>query len=188
MSPSVAVALAFALSAAPAPKPAEPAAKAAPKVAEPAKPPEGGPKLPPPPPAPKVNGITVADPFPQGCVDCHKNQPEMNFDATLAPMLEKWKTAVPPELLELAKKAATPGATVKGKHPDVSDVKLIPQDCVRCHKADSKMGPPMRRLAHLIHLSGGEKNHFIAYYGAQCTNCHKVDMATGAVTLKQQAK
>jgi cytochrome c553 len=122
---------------------------------------------------------TVEDKAPNGCVDCHKG--EADLLAVLAPL----KAAVPPAFTELAKKAAPEGMTLKGKHPDVAAKKNIPQDCMTCHKADSKMAPSLGRLAHLAHLAASEK---FTKAGGSCASCHKLNADTGVVSLKGLAK
>lgn len=144
-----------------APAKAAPAAAAAPAKAAPAP------------------AATAEDKTPNGCVDCHKG--EADLLTVLAPL----KTAVPPAFTELAKKAAPEGMTLKGKHPDVAAKKNIPQDCMTCHKADSKMAPSLGRLAHLAHLGASEK---FAKAGGACGSCHKLNADTGVVTLKGLTK
>jgi cytochrome c2 len=145
---------------------AAPPAKAAPAAAAPA-------------PAKAAPVAAAEDKSPNGCVDCHKG------DSDLLTVLAPLKTAVPPAFAELAKKAAPEGMALKGKHPDVAAKKNIPQDCLTCHKADSKLAPSLNRLAHLSHLVGGEK---FAKAGGSCASCHKLNADTGAVTLKMPPK
>lgn len=129
--------------------------------------------------APAKAVAAADDKSPNGCVDCHKG--ETDLLTVLLPL----KTAVPPAFAELAKKAAPEGMTMKGKHPDVAAKKNIPQDCLTCHKADSKMAPPLNRLVHLSHLVGADK---FAKAGGTCVSCHKLNADTGAVTLKMPVK
>ena len=36
---------------------------------------------------------------------------------------------------------------------------------------------------HRIHLTGGDKNHYLTEFQGDCTNCHKLDQKTGAWSL-----
>jgi hypothetical protein len=95
--------------------------------------------------------------------------------------LAQWKNGVDPKIFEKAKAAATAGVTLSGKHPDVSAmIKIIPDDCLKCHMRNSLMVPPFAKLLHAIYLVGGMENPFLAYYRGTCTNCHKLDQKTGA--------
>ena len=66
---------------------------------------------------PLLPGILGADPFPDGCVSCHKNEGD----------------AIPWKLnLMLAKRQ---------NHPKVDAIiKTAPKDCAMCHKEGAKMG------------------------------------------------
>lgn len=134
-----------------------------------------------PPPARKIPGVNAPDAFPNACVDCHVRVPERNLDVRLSTLLSGWTKEVPPALLAKAKAAAPSGAILKGKHPVVkSALQNIPQGCVTCHGSASKKAPPFARLMHLVHLTGGDANHFMTQFQGECTNCHKLDLATGA--------
>ena len=122
------------------------------------------------------------DKVPNGCVDCHTGETD------LLKVLAPFKTAVPPAYTELAKKAAPEGMVLKGKHPDVAAKKNVPQDCLTCHKADSKMAPSLARLAHLVHLAGGEKSAAFTKAGGSCVSCHKLSADTGTMMLKMPTK
>ncbi|MHB8872930.1 MAG: hypothetical protein ACYC8T_04520 [Myxococcaceae bacterium] len=116
------------------------------------------------------------DKQPNGCVDCHKG------DTDLQTIMAKWKTEVPASTLAIAKKAAPEGMNLKGKHPDVAAKKNIPKDCLTCHKAGSKMAPSLASLAHLNHLTGDTKK--FVELGGSCASCHKVNPDNGSVVLK----
>ena len=138
------------------------------------------------PPAPpsfrKIPGITADDAFPGGCVSCHVKLPDR--DVRISTILKEWATKVPAEFLERIKGAAPKGMTLKGKHPDASfALKDIPKSCMMCHGAASKMAPPMQQMTHLIHLTGGEKNHFLTGFQGECTHCHKMNATTGMWTI-----
>jgi hypothetical protein len=34
-------------------------------------------------------------------------------------------------------------------------------------------------MVHLIHLTGGQENHYIAIFQGECTHCHKFNPNTG---------
>ncbi|MCU0225184.1 MAG: hypothetical protein MUF27_14205 [Acidobacteria bacterium] len=139
--------------------------------------------LPPPPPR-AIPGITAADPFRNACVDCHVARPDIAVDARFATALAAWGETVRPDLLERAQAAAPRGVTLKGKHPPVPGALAdIPRSCMACHDDASKLAPPFSRLMHSIHLSGGEKNHFLTIFQGECTHCHKLDDVTGALSV-----
>jgi hypothetical protein len=37
-------------------------------------------------------------------------------------------------------------------------------------------------MMHVIHLTGGEENHFLTAYQGECTSCHKLNTTTGQWT------
>ena len=128
-----------------------------------------------PPKAPQIPGITAKDAFPRACVDCHVVTPE--GDMRLSTMLAAWKQAVDADLLAKAQAAAPAGAKLRGKHLTATEsLASIPDGCsVKCHKADSKLAPPMAEMVHVIHLTGGAENLFLTKFQGQCTHCHKLD-------------
>jgi hypothetical protein len=134
-------------------------------------------------PAPKLSdipGITTPDRTPNACVNCHKNYPEMKRDFRLTAILAGWKNGTDPDIFEKARACAPVGVTLKGKHPDVSElIKIIPNDCLMCHSRNSSSAPPFAKLLHAIHLVGGEENGFLARAGGTCTSCHKLNQKTG---------
>jgi cytochrome c553 len=136
-----------------------------------------------PPSARKIPGITAEDKFPNACIDCHVNKPQFNFDARLSTVMTKWFTSVDPEVLEKAKGTVAEGITLTGVHPMASAAwKNIPSACIGCHKARTN-APPFASVIHVIHLTGGENNHFLTAYQGECTNCHKLNQTTGAWTI-----
>ena len=133
---------------------------------------------------PDLPGITTPDKTPNGCVDCHRNNPEQKTDARLTTYMEKWRQGASPKLLAKAQAAAPEGTKLSGKHPDAASlIAVIPTDCLKCHSGNSKLAPPFKKLLHTIHLSGGKENSFLATYKGTCTNCHKLDQKTGAWSL-----
>lgn len=116
---------------------------------------------------PDIPGITVKDPKPNGCVDCHRKVSEER-DYRLTRYIG-----------ELAK---------KGEHPDVvAAINTIPTDCMMCHSksAAKDIGTePFAALLHKIHLVGGKENHFITKYQGKCTYCHALNKETGEWRIK----
>jgi hypothetical protein len=140
-----------------------------------------GPALPP---AREVPGITAADEFPNGCVDCHIIRPEINKDVRISTILKKWNENVEPKFLEMAQATAPEGVKLTGKHPTVSAIiKNIPADCLSCHDRTSQTTPPLERMMHLYHLSGGEQNPFMTIFRGECTHCHKLNAGTGQLSV-----
>ncbi|MCW8193400.1 hypothetical protein F6455_01205 [Proteobacteria bacterium 005FR1] len=107
---------------------------------------------------PDVPGITSANPFSQGCVDCHVKRPDM--DVRLSTILREWSSrGVQAERLERMKKFAS-GHELAGRHPPVSlEDSLVPDTCMNCHAADAGIAPALGPLLHGIHLTGAEQNH-----------------------------
>jgi hypothetical protein len=127
-----------------------------------------------------IPSITTPDRTPNACINCHKNYPEMKKDFRLTVILAGWRNGTDPDIFEKAKACAPEGVTLKGKHPDISAlVKTIPNDCLMCHSRNSTSAPPFTKLLHLIHLTGGAENGFLARANGTCTSCHKLDQKTG---------
>ena len=136
-----------------------------------------------------IPGLTVPDPFPRGCVDCHVVIPDRNMDVRLSTLMRQWQDKVEPALLERVR-PFTPGEiALKGKHPkfDVAGVE-VPKACMSCHARTSKAAPPLGRMLHGLHLVGGEKNHFLTEFQGECTYCHRLETATGNWVLKSGAE
>jgi hypothetical protein len=134
------------------------------------------------PPARKIPGINAEDKAPRACVSCHVKMPEL--DARLSTAMAQWTVKVEPQLLAKAQAAAPTGVTLKGKHPATpKSLSNIPSACLTCHGRSAKTAPPFGRLLHVIHLTGGEENHFMTRFQGECTHCHKLDRATGQWSL-----
>jgi len=117
-------------------------------------------------------------------VDCHINYTEMNMDTRLSTLLSQWSEEVEPGLLAKAQAACPEGLTLKGKHPAAAfSLKNIPSGCLTCHGAKSTKAPPFARLMHSIHLTGGEKSPYLTLFQGECTLCHKLDAASGALSI-----
>lgn len=142
-----------------------------------------------PPPARKIPGITVADPFPNACVDCHIHYVDMKLDTRFRTLMHQWNEQVEPKLLAKAQASAPNGIILKGKHPKMTDLfKDIPAKCLVCHGKGSTISPPFANLIHNIHLVGGEQNHFLTMFQGECTYCHKLDQTTGHWTIPSAAE
>jgi hypothetical protein len=128
----------------------------------------------------KIPGITVDDKFPNACTDCHINKPDMKFDARLSTAMTGWFKNVDPEVLKKAQGAAPADVTLTGVHPQASMAwRNIPSACIGCHRARAASAPPFSSVIHVIHLTGGNENHFLTAYQGECTNCHKLNLTTG---------
>ncbi len=137
-----------------------------------------------PPPARQVPGINAEDPYPGGCVDCHIVYPDMNMDTRFSTLLKGWGDRVEPGLLAKAQSSAPEGVSLTGKHPPADGaVQDVPAACLTCHGRNSRKAPPFVRMIHRLHLVGGEENHFMTVFQAQCTFCHKLNLSTGEWSL-----
>jgi hypothetical protein len=126
-----------------------------------------------------IPGVTAADVFPTGCSGCHINRPD--GDLRLSTLMKSWTNHVDDALLAKLQAAAPKGVTLKGKHPEVGFAyKDVPKNCVTCHGPSSKIAAPFASMIHIIHLTGGEKNPFIAKFQGECTHCHKLNSTSGA--------
>jgi len=136
-----------------------------------------------PPPARKIPGITSEDRYPHACVDCHINYVDMKLDTRISTMLKQWQQKVPAPLLAKAQASAPAGVALLGRHPLISNaLDSIPATCLTCHSKASKTAPPFASIMHKIHLTGGEKNHFLTMFQGECTYCHKLDLSSGRLT------
>jgi len=134
-----------------------------------------------PPLARKIPGITAPDQFPGGCVDCHKNYPEMKLDVRISTLMQGWTNGVEATFLEKMQPLAPAGLQLKGRHPAVSAAMLedIPGSCLKCHGESAKKAPALGQMMHVIHLGGVKDGHFLSIFQGECTHCHKLDSATG---------
>lgn len=136
------------------------------------------------PPARKIPALTAPDTHPKGCVDCHIQYPDLKKDERISTLMASWTTKVDTGLLKKAQAAAPAGVTLKGKHPRTTTAaKEAPRSCIGCHSKGSKTAPPFAQMIHLIHLTGGNENKFLAIFQGECTLCHKLDAATGQWTM-----
>lgn len=130
-------------------------------------------------------GLAAGDPFPKGCVSCHTVDKAKGTDHRLSVALKQWTAGkVDAGLLAQSKASAPAGVVLKGKHPAAEDsVEDIPSACLDCHDSGSKKAPPFSQLMHLVHLTGGTNNVYVATFKGDCTNCHKLDAKTGAWSI-----
>jgi hypothetical protein len=132
------------------------------------------------PPARKIPGIIIEDPYPHGCVDCHINYVDMKLDTRFSTLMKLWSEKVEPKLVAKAQASAPKDLMLKGKHPNAdAALKDIPAGCIVCHGKESSSAPPFANMIHNIHLIGGEENHFMTMFQGECTYCHKLDLTTG---------
>ena len=113
---------------------------------------------------PFLPGVAAKDPFPNGCVDCHKDQGDGKDFTVIA---------------ELAK--------ING-HPKIDKiVKVVPKDCLICHKGGPK--PPAFNMAmHKVHFEKPAENRFVTEYKGACLNCHSLNLDTGEMSVKSGPK
>lgn len=128
----------------------------------------------------KVPGLTSEDKFPNGCVDCHINMPDINQEERISTLMTDWTKKVEIKLLKKAQSVAS-DIKLKGMHPlAVDPLEDIPSACISFHSKTSKMAPPFAALLHIIHLNGGDENHFLTIFQGESTHCHKMNVATGS--------
>lgn len=127
-----------------------------------------------------IPGITTADMFPSGCVDCHLNFIDRNMDTRISTQLAKWMEKAEPELIAKAQAASPEGVTLAGKHPSAAQsLADIPSACLECHNRMPREAPDFAQMVHLVHLTGGQENHYITLFQGACTHCHKLNSNTG---------
>ena len=113
----------------------------------------------------KLPGLVSADPFPKGCVDCHKLQPDGKSDFRL-----------------------NVGLKAVSGHPDVTSiVKNVPTDCAMCHKAGTKANELNIRV-HEAHYGAKGDTTFVKSYGGECLNCHVLNTTTFEMKVKSAPK
>lgn len=140
--------------------------------------PQGAPGAHPAPPARSIPGVNAPDRFPRVCVDCHVVLPEA--DVRISTLMNRWREGVGPALMVKARAAAPSGAVLSGRHPHVPEaLSDVPAACLTCHGKDAKDAPPFAAMIRLVHLSGGEGNHFMTIFQGECTHCHKLDADSG---------
>jgi hypothetical protein len=132
------------------------------------------------PPVRRIPGLTIEDKFPNGCVDCHINMPDIKQDERISTLMSKWSKNLEAKLLKKAQAVSPAGVTLKGIHPPAAEsLKNIPAACITCHSNKTGTAPPLAALLHVIHLTGGDDNHFLTIFQGECTYCHKMNVTTG---------
>jgi len=136
------------------------------------------------PPARKIPGLTTEDKFPDGCVDCHINMPDIKQDERISTLMSRWNKKAESKLMKSAQAVVPEGVTLRGVHPPATEsLKNIPAACSSCHNKSSTTAPPLAALLHIIHLTGGDDNHFLTIFQGECTYCHKMNGTTGVWTM-----
>ena len=108
-------------------------------------------------------GITVADEYPNGCVDCHQADGDHH---------DRLDEAV---------------ANLEG-HPKVAPMmRVVPKDCMMCHKQGGSASP-LSQSAHQQHYENPSENHFVTEYQGACLHCHTMDTETGSMAAKNGDK
>lgn len=128
-----------------------------------------------------IPGLTAPDAYPGGCIDCHVNLPDRGLDTRLSVRMQAWQKGADPAFLGKVKAYTPEGIALTGRHPEVGGALAeIPNGCLKCHSRTSRTAPPFDRLLHGLHLTGGERNHYLSLFQGECTHCHKLDQNTGA--------
>ncbi len=136
-----------------------------------------------------IPGITAEDMFPSGCVSCHLNFIDRNMDTRISTSLTKWAEKIEPKLIKIAQAASSDGVVLAGKHPPAAaSLEDIPKACIECHSSMTQDAPVFSQMIHLIHLTGGQENHYIAIFQGECTHCHKFNPNTGKWSLPSGAE
>jgi hypothetical protein len=99
----------------------------------------------------KVDSIPK-DMFPEGCVSCHINTGKPNEDYRLS-------TIIP---------------VLHPKHPKLSAIKSVPEDCKKCHTEGKKFGK-LSEITHKAHFRNDKENYYLKEFKGLCTNCHSID-------------
>jgi hypothetical protein len=107
-------------------------------------------------------GITAADEYPNGCVDCHK--------------------------VTGAVDSRLPVLLAARKHANITAVvNKVPGDCALCHREGTKAGALSSRT-HGLHYTAPRTNRFVTAYRGSCLACHSLDADTGVTRLKIVAR
>lgn len=133
----------------------------------------------------EIPGLTVEDPFPRGCVDCHIERPEERMDVRISTRMRAWSERVEAKVLERVQAIMTGTVKLSGRHPRLSEqtYRNIPATCMQCHSATQRTVPRMGPMLHALHLIGGQENHFLTLFGGECTHCHKFEADSGTWSI-----
>lgn len=137
------------------------------------------------PPLPAIPGITAADPFPDGCIDCHIERPQDGMDVRISTKMNRWYERVDPKVLERVRGVTAGTMDLSGKHPLLATQSYedIPASCTECHARAQEGLLSIGPILHTLHLTGGRENHFLTLFGGECTHCHKFDADTGVWSI-----
>jgi hypothetical protein len=73
-------------------------------------------------------------------------------------------------------------------HPKIDKiVKVVPKDCLICHKGGPKP-PSFNQAMHKVHFEKPAENPFVTEYKGACLNCHSLDFDTGEMSVKSGPK
>lgn len=100
-----------------------------------------------------------ADEYPQGCVDCHKQDPgktNLTLNALLAQI----------------------------GHPKLPKVKKVPTSCGGCHASDEGEENQFAHMIHQIHFDVPKANLYTTRFGGDCLHCHAMDADSGEALVK----
>ena len=111
----------------------------------------------------RLPGITAEDEHPNGCVSCHAQSGDNDYRLNVSVN------------------------AISGHPPITAIVKTIPKDCGVCHRPNVPAGP-INTQTHKIHYENPSENVFVTVYKGQCLECHALNTATGAMSIKQGPK
>ena len=106
-----------------------------------------------------VAGLAYADDYPQGCVDCHTQQPgktNMRLNALLTQI----------------------------GHVKMPKLKKVPNSCGGCHASDEGEENEFANMMHQIHYDVPTANLFTTRFGGDCLHCHMMDADEGEAVVK----
>ena len=111
----------------------------------------------------KLPGINAEDQHARGCIDCHTRSGDSDY--RLNTTLEE----------------------MSGHPPIDASVKVVPTDCTMCHKAGLSAAA-LSTITHKSHYQNPSENGFVNYYQGQCLECHRLNVSTGAMSVKNGPK
>lgn len=110
--------------------------------------------------SPLLPGLTSADEFPNGCVDCHKKDSSARAINVILADLDD--------------------------HPNVAAMmKTIPDSCNMCHKEGGSAEPLQ---SHKIHYEDPHSNKFVVEFDGSCLHCHRLNISDNSMALKSGPK
>ena len=115
-------------------------------------------------PAQELKPLTIVeridDLFPNGCVSCHIDTGKENEDHRLITVM-----------------AQLP------KHPKITIIKNVPDDCKKCHGENKKIGK-LSLVIHKVHYDKKDENGFMKNFGGKCIYCHSIDSVDWKMKVK----